>query len=415
MIGYACLSEGYRDYSFKKLLEKNVSKENLEFVIKNNLKSLEKLIDYNERIEIKMFRITSDLIPFGNKYLDIFDYRLECRKEFEVIGSKIKAYKMRVSMHPGQYTVLNSNNKKVVDKAKYDLNYHADILNLLKTDVSNKIILHIGGVYGDKPAAIDRFIKEYKTLTTDIKDRLVIENDHISYNVDDILYIGKTLAIPMVFDNLHNEILKGERKLSESEIIDLFSESWQKKDGRQKIHYSQQGKDKVIGGHSRTIDLEKFKSFYDKIDREVDIMLEVKDKDLSAIKCNNLLVNTKIVALEREWSKYKYNILEHSPRAYEDIRKLLKDKSDYPVLDFYKIIDDALEIEIEKNKFVNAFEHTWGYFKNLASTEEKTKKDRYLKRYLNGSVGEKPLKKFILKLAEKYEEDYLLESYYFNF
>lgn len=415
MIGYPCLAVGYRDYSFKKVLKKNISKEQLELVIENNLESLEKIIEYNRSRDIHMFRISSDIIPFGNKYLDLLDWRKVYKNRLLEIGEKINRYKIRVSMHPGQYTVLNSKDEKVVKNAVIDLEYHTDFLDGLGVDKTNKIILHVGGVYGDKDLAMDRFIKEYNLLNQKVKDRLIIENDHVSYNIDDILYINSAVGVPLVFDNLHNEILPGKSGLKEFEIIEIFRKTWKSKDGKQKIHYSQQSKVKSKGSHSKTIDLEKFKAFYDNIVSEVDIMLEVKDKDLSAVKSKNLVENSNIKYLEIEWARYKYNILEHSPKTYEDIRKLLKNKDEYPVIDFYRLIDYALNLEIERNKFINGFEHVWGYFKDSSNIEEKTKKERYIVRYLDGKIGEKPMKKFLLDLAEKYKEKYLLESYYFNF
>ena len=82
-------------------------------------------------------------------------------------------------MHPGQYTVLNSLSESVVENAVDDLKYHAYFLDCLGMDESCKIVQHIGGVYGDKKQAINRFIVNYKRLDESIKKRLIIENDDI--------------------------------------------------------------------------------------------------------------------------------------------------------------------------------------------------------------------------------------------
>ena len=100
--------------------------------------------------------------------------------------------------------------------------------------------------------------------------------------------------------------------------------------------------EKRPGSHSRTIDLTEFTSFSNKLDDEIDIMLEVKDKNLSAIKCINSISSIKdIRKLEIEWSKYKYRVLEHSNYHYNKIREILKDKNNYTVIDFYNLIDEA--------------------------------------------------------------------------
>ena len=85
---------------------------------------------------------------------------------FDRIGVKIKEGNLRVSMHPGQYTVLNSPHPEVVQRAFDDLNYHAQVLDSLNTRSECKIILHIGGVYDQKKLAIDRFAANYKKIRT---------------------------------------------------------------------------------------------------------------------------------------------------------------------------------------------------------------------------------------------------------
>lgn len=414
MIGYACLPLGYRDYKFKRVLKKNLSKETVKNAVLNNLESLDNIIEYNLSEGIKMFRITSDLIPFGLDSIKYYNWKVECRDKFLSIGEKIKKYKMRVSFHPGQYTVINSKDINVVENSIKDLRYHTDLLNLLDVDNSNKIILHVGGVYGNKKMAIDRFIENYKLLDEDIRKRLVIENDQLSYNVVDLLYINSKTGVALVFDNLHNKLNPPESKISESEIIKKFNRTWKEEDGKQKIHYSQQDNSKILGAHSRTIDLNLFKDFIEKIDTDIDIMLEVKDKDLSAIKVNNFLYRNEKKYLERQWAKYKYNVLERHPKNYLEIRELLKDEK-YNIIEFYKLIDESTDTDIEKNKFINGYLHVWGYFKKITNEKEKKMMKSYENRYLKGTITEKPIKSFLLKLSIKYKINYLINSYYFNF
>lgn len=415
-IGYACLTLGVLDTGFKSCIIKNATEENLINIIQHNLKSLEKIIDYNIENEIKMFRITSDLIPFGSNDINDIPWWEVFSQEFSNLGKKIKDGNIRISMHPGQYTVLNSPRKDVVVNAIKDLEYHNRVLTSLGTSRKSKIILHIGGVYGDKVGAIERFINNFQLLSSEVKERLVIENDDRSYNIDEVIKIGKELNIPVVYDNLHNEIKPFDSGKDDVYWINRSGETWKKEDGIQKIHYSQQNPDKRPGAHSTTIRIERFKDFIGKLDNNIDIMLEVKDKNLSAVKCINLLSKEKgMKSLELEWSKYKYNILEHSPSHYNKIRTILKDKSTYPVVEFYKLIEEALDMEITKGNFINGVQHVWGYFK-LQSTE--TEKNKFLKQLEQFEEGKKTIentKKQLNKLAIKYDEKYLLGSYYFHF
>ena len=413
-IGYACLTIGVRDSNFRRCMLKNASEDKLLSIIKHNLNSLENIIDYNIENNIKLFRISSDLIPFGSSQVNRIPWWDVYASRFSLIGRKIREAGIRVSMHPGQYTVLNSPKVDVVKGAIDDLIYHNRVLDSLGVNIDGKIVLHIGGVYRNKEEAINRFVTNFKLLDIRIKERLVVENDDKSFNIADALKVGNSLNIPVVFDNLHNEVLPFDITKDNKYWIEQCKKTWKKEDGTQKIHYSQQNLDKKPGAHSNTIDLESFMSFVEDLNSETDIMLEVKDKNISAIKCiNGINANNKIKTLEVEWSKYKYNVLEHSSEKYNKIRKLLKEKDCYPVVEFYKLIDDALSIEITKGNFINAALHVWGYFKSKASDAEKSKFMKSLERYKQDKLSEKTVKNQLMKMALKYEEEYLLNSYYF--
>lgn len=244
--------------------------------------------------------------------------------------------------------------------------------------------------------------------------RLVIENDDKSYNIGQVLDIGHTLNIPVVYDNLHNQVLPFDESKDDLYWISESSKTWTKVDGAQKIHYSQQDKDKRPGSHSKTIDLAEFIKFTSGLDKNIDIMLEVKDKNLSCVKCiNGSTDNRAIKKLEEEWSKYKYTVLEHSNSHYNKIRQLLKDKEDYPVIEFYNILDEALNIEGTTGSVINGALHIWGYFKTHASDAEKNKWLKLMDDYEKGKKTINNLKSFLWKMSEKYKEGYLLNSYYF--
>lgn len=416
-IGYASLTRGVRGANFKSITMKNASKKNLEKVIKHNLKSLDRIIDYNIKNNISLYRISSDIIPFGSSPVNKLDWWEVFSKDLKLLGDRIRSAGIRVSMHPGQYTVLNSPKEDVVARAIEDLEYHNRFLDSMEVDKKSKIILHIGGVYGDKQGAIDRFKANYRLLSQGIKSRLVIENDDKSYNIGEVLEIGESLNIPVVYDNLHNEILNFDPSKTDLYWIKLAGKTWEREDGRQKIHYSQQAENKRRGSHSETIDLGVFKDFITSLEaiEDIDVMLEVKDKNISAMKVINYLGKENIKSLEDEWSKFKYNILEHSPNIYKEIRELLKDKGSYPVLEFYDLIDRALAEEIKIGNGVNAAQHVWGYFKDQAEEKEKRKFLSYLESYKKGSYSIRAIKSMLEKLAIKYRSEYLLVSYYFHF
>ncbi|OUL07530.1 UV damage repair endonuclease UvsE [Sedimentibacter sp. SX930] len=415
-IGYACLNIGTPNTNIRSVMQRNATPEKLTEVTVHNLEALEKMVEYNSANDIKLFRISSDLIPFGSSPVNTLDWPEIHKEAFERIGSKIHNSGMRVSLHPGQYTVLNSPTEDVVERAIEDLIYHDKILTALGTDMSNKIVLHVGGIYGDKETALDRFVDNFQHLPESVQNRLIIENDDRLYNIEEVLGLANRLQIPVVYDNLHHAINPPPSGGNDQYWIAEANKTWKEADGKQKIHYSQQAPGKRPGAHTDTIQLETFLQFYNQLDDpSIDIMLEVKDKNLSAIKCQNATTeNKRITLLEKEWGRYKYAILEKSPAIYQAIRTLLKDKEAYPVREFYRFINTAFAEELHPGYAENAAAHVWGYFKKNASESERRQYEKNLANFRNGTGTLATLKRQLFILAEKYDSDYLLQSLYFN-
>ena len=285
-VGYACITRDVEDTALKSCILKNASEEKLTALIANNLKALENMLAYNYENDIRLFRISSELIPFGSSPVNTLSWGERFEKQWDVLGAQIKKYAIRVSMHPGQYTVLNSPDGGVTERAVADLLYHQKVLDLLGTESESKIVLHIGGVYGDKKSALQRFCESWKRLPDSLLRRIVLENDERSYTIAEVLELCTTLGVPAIFDNLHNSINPAGNSASEKHWIELCRKTWKEEDGRQKIHYAQQSPGGRVGAHSDTIDTEKFLRFYEDLShKDTDIMLEVKDKNLSALKC----------------------------------------------------------------------------------------------------------------------------------
>lgn len=418
-IGYACLTVGVRDTALKSCTQKNATEDHLIDLIRHNLKVLKRMLEYDVEHGIRMMRISSDIIPFGSSPVNQLEWWQIFEAELKEIGDFILKEDIRVSMHPGQYTVLNSPDGEVVKRAIVDLEYHARFLDTLGVPASHKIILHIGGIYGNKPEAKERFKRVYKTLSDSIKRRLIIENDDRLYTISDVLELGEALEVPVVYDNLHNWVNPSDSNVPDRIWIDRAANTWRPIDGVPKIHYSQQAENKRLGAHTDTIYLDTFLNFIANLgDVKPDIMLEVKDKNLSALKCiNTLSENNKISTLEKEWERYKYFVLERSPKAYNEIRNLLKDKNGYPATAFYRWIESALKERLEYGRVINALQHVWGYFREVAGAKEVKQYEKLVARLDNKEVDFEHqlelLKRYILKLATQHEIYYLIDSLYF--
>lgn len=403
-IGYACIPLGVEWSTNRRISLKNFSDKKFLETTKLNLEDLRKILEYNIKNNIYLFRISSDIIPFGSHSINSIPWQQVFKKELENIGDFIRENKIRVSMHPGQYTVLNSPSEEIVERSVKDIEYHTRFLDSLCLDYSHKIVLHLGGGYNDKVGSIKRFIKNFDLLSESAKKRLVIENDERIFNFDDVLYVSDSLSIPIVFDYFHHLINPVDKELKE--ILSLTKQTWKREDGNIKIHYSEQSRFKKIGSHSEFIETAKFLEFYNKVKEfGPDIMLETKDKNISAIKCICLISGNKS-KLYNEWASYKYIVMEKSYNLYKECSHILN--TTYDAKKFYSKIDEALFSPFNEGNFKNTLLHVWGYFKDKALEKEENKFfDLMNKKELYKA------KEFLYRLSKKYKVQYLLDSYYF--
>lgn len=292
-LGFACRVLG--ELGFPKMRTctlKNASTEHLIKLTENNLLYLERMVEYCVKNQIYLVRIGSDMIPFASHPEKAFNWQEIFCSRLKFIGDFIRKTGIRVSMHPGQYTVLNALNPSVVEKAIQEITWHARFLDALRVDSKSKIVLHIGGIYKDKVQAMERFVKHFQRLEDSVKARIVLENDEKNYTIEDVLTLSSQVQAPVVFDHLHHQINPPkDQDLSDLDWIYKARKTWNStRDGRQKVHYSQQKLGGKKGAHSDTIDVDQFKLFYETIKHlDLDIMLEVKDKNLSVLKCRDIL------------------------------------------------------------------------------------------------------------------------------
>ena len=287
-IGYPCINRSIGCSSNKKFRLANFTEEKFNETVKNNLNCLGKIIDYNIENDMLFLRISSETVPFASHDVCTLDWKETFRIELENIGKKLRENNFRVSMHPGQFTLLNSPSEKIVVKSLAELEYHADLLDAMSLDNTAKIQIHVGGVYGDKDSAIERFISTFGIASKKITSRLAIENDDYHYSVKDCLRINKETNIPIILDNLHLECLNDGESLIEA--YDMIKGTWDEEDGIPMLDYSSQQKDARIGKHTEHIDSDHFKKFIDIMhNQEFDLMFEIKDKEKSVLEAQRLI------------------------------------------------------------------------------------------------------------------------------
>jgi len=288
-LGYPCINLSLPCRSSRTFRLASWSEERFIETVKNNLACLLRILEFNAGHGLLLFRITSDLIPFASHYICTVPWQRYFKKEFSAIGSFVTQNRMRLSMHPDQFTLINSVDEAIFARSQRELIYHAEVLDLLTaSNTTHKIQIHVGGVYDDKEKSIARFIARYKRLPLKIRKRLVIENDDRSYGVADCLRIHNRIGIPVVFDTLHHRV-RNEGELLRDVFVKACS-TWERNDGVPMVDYSTQDRKKRPGSHAETIDPGEFRQFLTEIrGLDCDVMFEIKDKETSALKAAAIL------------------------------------------------------------------------------------------------------------------------------
>lgn len=290
-IGYPCINRGIGCTANSTFRLANYSESNLIEKVNNNLDCLSKILEYNLDNDLLFFRISSDLIPFASHPVCKFNWQDYFKERFIEIGHFIIKNEIRISMHPDQFVLINSNKEEVIKRSIEDLKWHCEVLDLMRLDETAKVQIHVGGAYGDKKSAIDRFIENYGKLPRFIKKRLVIENDDKLYSLKDCLSVSKKTGAPIVFDSFHHSCLNNGELLSEA--IRLSKKTWKNKDGILMTDYSSQAPNERLGKHAAHIDMKNFSKYIRETrGSDFDIMLEIKDKENSALKAIDLIKNS---------------------------------------------------------------------------------------------------------------------------
>jgi UV DNA damage endonuclease len=262
----------------------NATPLRLRELIEQNLDSLDRVITFLERHRILLYRITSNLIPFASHPVNSIRWWEVYGPRLAALGGRLAKLRVRVSLHPGQFTVLNSPNPKVVTAALAELKYHARLLHALGAGSEAKIVLHVGGLYGgSEEAAMERFCAVASELPDEIRRRLVVENDDRLFDADEALAVARRIEVPVVFDWLHHNANPCRTPLHE--VLPAIFDTWTTRDGPPKVHLSSQSPTGPLGAHADYVVPEDALAFFAVTPpAPFDCMLEAKEKDRAVLK-----------------------------------------------------------------------------------------------------------------------------------
>ena len=277
--------------------------------LRTSLDYLRAILGYLDRHDIRMYRMATALAPYASHpELTAFHGQVEeCAGELAEVGALTRALGVRLSTHPGQYTVLNSESDEVRRAAVAELEVQAALLDSMGLGPEAVVVLHVGGAAGGHAAAADRFLAGFGLLSERARERLVLENDDRVFGLGRVLPVAERAGVRVVFD-VHHHHCHGPEGIGDREALELALATWPA-DVTPKVHFSSPRLDigerrRRVGRrvertpvlpdtrmHADLIDPIAFEQFlrYTAAGLDFDVMLEAKAKDLALLRLREQL------------------------------------------------------------------------------------------------------------------------------
>ena len=277
--------------------------------LRHSIEAMHGVLGYLERSGIGMYRMTASLAPYAtHPELPRFHRQLdEAADELAALGERARELGVRLSTHPGQYVVLNSQAPDVREAAIRDLELQARLLDGMGLGPEAVVVLHVGGAAGGHAAGMDRFLAGFERLSERARERLVIENDDRTYALSHVLELHERTGLRVVWDILHHHCNDPDG-IPDREALEAALATWPA-GVTPKIHFSSpktamEERRKRVGRRvERSWMLPQLRAHADMIDpiafehflRETaagldfDVMLEAKAKDLALLRLREQL------------------------------------------------------------------------------------------------------------------------------
>ncbi len=264
-----------------------------------SLRYLHQVFEYLAETGIRMYRLASGLAPYAT-HPDLPQFRNqveECAQDLSELGKMASKLDLRLSFHPGQFVVINSPDEDLAQRSSADIEVQASILEAMGLDDHAVVVLHVGGVYGNRTSALDRFAKRFEMLSPMAQRRIALENDDARFDVTDILKLHERLGLRLIFD-AHHHFCYNPNELSLQEAAKACLDTWRGRNGRAKVHFSSprtdwgfrygsdgRARNPNWTSHAEFIDPFAFIAFYRRLVRHApDVMLEAKAKDVAVLQ-----------------------------------------------------------------------------------------------------------------------------------
>lgn len=297
MLGYACINMTLSDVPKSKrvmtnrgMIKRTFDQKGLSYagqLALENCKDLLTILEWNEKNNIRFFRVSSDLFPWMSNYEipDLPQFHF-IERALKRVGEFANKHNHRLTMHPGPFNKLAAEKEDIVDNTVKELNQHSQIFDLMGFAPShyNKVNIHVGGTYGDKTKTIERFATNFEKLADHTQKRLTVENDDKAsmYSTKDLVTeLYPKINVPIVHDFHHHTFCTGE--LSQSDALSLAVTTW--KDVKPVVHWSEsRSKEKNDPKIKDRAHSDYVSGPIDTCGQDVDVMIEAKMKELALIQ-----------------------------------------------------------------------------------------------------------------------------------
>lgn len=291
LLGYCCVSTLYPKLkcsrsSTKTYLDSHDAKACHDYLLdkaRKNLFDMAELLKYNKDNGILAYRMPEQVLP----QLDLGYYKIEeLQTELRMVGKIANQLGIQLSQHPSQYYVLNSHRQDVVEKSIHTLDFFAETMEAMELTKVPNMTLHIGvkNGYEDSTEAVKAFAKNFERLGEPAKKYLVVENDHVSFQVEDCLKVHELTGVPVVFDNKHYEWNPGDMTFEES--LNAAVHTWGSR--TPKLHLSSDKEGIKKHAHHEMVFLEDYKKMEQAAEKsgikQCYFMLECKQKDIAVLE-----------------------------------------------------------------------------------------------------------------------------------
>ena len=259
------------------------SRERIIETYRNNVEEHIRIFPYLVKARIKSFRLSSSLFPLYEFCGDIARNDSQLTSRLATLGQMFKDHDIRVTTHPGQFTVLSSDKQSVVDNSIRELQYHAWIFDVMGFDETPFYAINI---HGGKANRSEQLINVINSLPSNIKNRLTLENDEKCYDVTQLCNIFRSCGTPVVFDSHHFQFNMGS--LHFDDAFNLCCDTWGNIRPLQHLSNSEPGMENAPfnqkRAHSKMIHtVPELQLQYLKED-QIDIDVEAKNKNLAIFK-----------------------------------------------------------------------------------------------------------------------------------